>query len=399
MHIKFKSNYPNYRAKQNNLLPTPQRVDADDSLRGEGVTIAFVDSGFSRHPDIQGRVVVHADCGTNHVIETPNVVEVSPLSWHGQMTSVIGAGDGTLSGGFYRGIASRANLVLVKVSTPDGRIKEPDILRGLRWIYDTRHRYNVKVVNVSVGGDDVSNDPHHPLYVMVKKLTQAGINVVISAGNANMNMLVPPASASHAITVGGYDDKNTPNASHWSLFHHNWGKAYDGMPKPNLISVSAWLASPLLPDSATAKEIAVLARLLKAETHAEAIRILKQGIIALDLKAMELEQSTLSKAEDKLDDETITKLQARIYHHKIIDEHHQHVDGTSVSAPIVSAVIAQMVQVNPSLSPEDVREILSSTSDPLPHFSTEKQGAGLLKPKRAVQKARLAQATPLTERH
>jgi serine protease AprX len=350
--------------------------------------MAFVDSGFSRHPDLQGRVIVHADCSTHRVVETANVVEVSPLSWHGQMTSVIGAGDGSLSGGYYRGIASEARLVLVKVSTPDGRIKEADILRGLRWLYDTRHRYGVRVVNVSVGGDDVSDDPDHPLHVVVRKLTEAGINVVISAGNGNHNDLVPPASAPLAITVGGYDDKNTPNASQWSLFHHNWGRSYDGTTKPNLISVSAWLASPLLPDSPTAREIAVLARLLKAETHAQAIAIVKEGMSALDLKAMELSLDALLQLEEELPDEVMTKLQARIYHHKVIDEHHQHVDGTSVAAPIVSAVIAQMLEANATLSPSDVRHILRASSDPLPHLPLEKQGAGLLKPKRAVAMAR-----------
>ena len=45
--------------------------------------------------------------------------------------------------------------MLVKISSPRGQVKERDILRGLRWLIDTYRRFNVRVVNLSVGGDDV----------------------------------------------------------------------------------------------------------------------------------------------------------------------------------------------------------------------------------------------------
>ena len=34
------------------VLPTPLRMDADERFTGRGVTIAFLDSGFYRHPDL-----------------------------------------------------------------------------------------------------------------------------------------------------------------------------------------------------------------------------------------------------------------------------------------------------------------------------------------------------------
>ena len=43
-------------------------------------------------------------------LERPDV-----SSWHGMMTSVVACGNGALSTGFYRGVASEARLVLVKV--------------------------------------------------------------------------------------------------------------------------------------------------------------------------------------------------------------------------------------------------------------------------------------------
>ncbi|HKP71511.1 MAG TPA: hypothetical protein VJT82_01155, partial [Pyrinomonadaceae bacterium] len=34
------------------VLPTPLRLDADDRFNGRGVTMAFLDSGFYKHPDL-----------------------------------------------------------------------------------------------------------------------------------------------------------------------------------------------------------------------------------------------------------------------------------------------------------------------------------------------------------
>src|SRR5258705_3933805 len=124
------STYPNFQAGKPSLLSTPERTEALATYNGTGITIAFIDSGFYPHPDLEGRILVHADASTNHVIEQTTDFTTNDLSWHGQMTTVIACGDGTMSHGKYRGIASGAKLVLVKVSTPKGHIKETDILRG-----------------------------------------------------------------------------------------------------------------------------------------------------------------------------------------------------------------------------------------------------------------------------
>ena len=375
----FRSNYPQFVPHQVTVLPTPQRLGALTDVTGDGVVIAYVDSGFSPHPDIEGRVILHADASTHRVIETLHVPPASPMSWHGQMTSVIGSGDGRSSGGRFTSIAPRSRLVLVKVSTPEGRVKEPDILRGLRWIYDTRHRSGVRVVNVSVGGDYVSDDPNHPLHAMVRRLHAAGITVVVAAGNTHAEYMLPPASAPHALTVGGYDDQNTTDISQWKLFHHNYACTYEWTEKPEVLAAAAWIASPLLPDSDTAREVKLLGRLLEARSAADVLEVLRQGWHTLGLTQEEAHTLT---------DEVITRLQARIYEHKVINEHYQHVDGTSVAAPIVSSVVAQMLEVNPTLRPDDVKHILTSTARPLPGVPQHKQGAGCIQPAAAVTMAR-----------
>src|SRR5207249_1120264 len=71
-------------------------------------------------------------------------------SWHGTMTSVVACGNGRLSDGLYRGVASEARLVLVKCGTMR-RIAHEDIQRGLDWVVRNRRRYGIRIVNVSFG--------------------------------------------------------------------------------------------------------------------------------------------------------------------------------------------------------------------------------------------------------
>ncbi len=374
----FTSNVPLHDRYLRAVLPTPERLGAPPEYTGRGVVIAVVDSGFYMHPDLDGRVLVHADATTNHIIEQPRVMETDDLSWHGQMTSVIAAGNGSLSGGRFRGIASESALVLVKISSPRGQVKERDILRGLRWLIDTYRRFNVRVVNLSVGGDDVSSDPEHPLHWAVRRLTEAGITVVAAAGNHGRDALVPPASAVEAITVGGYDDHNTTDRAEWTGYHNDYGRAYDGSAKPDVVAPANWIASPILPGSLVDREAHWLGPLLESESERALKRLLAQGYSDLGLPR-ELTQKPNSQLYDML--------QARINSHKLIDAKHQYVDGTSVSAAIVSAVVAQMIEANPALKPAQIKTILMQTAQPLAAVPSAQQGAGSIDPARAVRAA------------
>jgi serine protease AprX len=327
--------------------------------------MAFIDAGFSNHPDLSGRILAHVDASTAEIRVQPEVTHTTPASWHGQMTSVIAAGDGHNSGGVYRGLASQSRLVLVKVSTPQLRVKEIDIMRGLNWLLGHHAQYGVQIVNISVGGDFVSDDPAHPLHTAVRDLVEQGVVVVIAAGNRTIDTLVPPASAPEAITVGGYSDENTFDRRHWHGYGNSYGTAYDGTAKPELVAPARWIASPILPDSNAEREIAWLAPLLRGYDGTALQRLLHEGREALHIAP-----------DAEADTDLYTLLQDRIDYHKIINESYQHVDGTSVAAPIVASVIAQMLEVNPRLTPLEIKRILTETAQPLPHIAPARQGAG-----------------------
>src|SRR5437870_1944768 len=167
------------------VLPTPLRMDADERFAGRGVTIAFLDSGFYGHPDltqprnrIRAYQSIFASAGDTTSLETTDVA-----SWHGMMTSVVAAGSGALSSGFYRGIASEAGLVLVKIGRT-GRISEDQIQRGLEWVLAHADEHKIRVVNISAGGDLEESYLTNSLSQTVEQCTRAGITVVCAAGNA-----------------------------------------------------------------------------------------------------------------------------------------------------------------------------------------------------------------------
>ncbi len=377
----FTANYPTYPNSAPTLLSTPERTGALPTYTGQGIVIAFIDSGFYPHPDIASRVLMHVDATARYAIESTasrRFQQAHNYSWHGQMTSVIAAGDGSVSAGRYRGIASGAQLVLIKVSNLRWEIKEDDILRGLQWVNANHQRFNIRVVNLSVGGDFVSADPQHPIYELVRGLTDGGVVVVAAAGNQPVERLVPPASSAEAITVGGLDDQNTLDHALWVAYGSNYGSAYDGSAKPDLLAPARWIPSPILPGTTVAREAQWLGPLLQSSDAKTLRRALRQGYEDFGL--------TWRSAAIP-NDEVYNLLQERIHTHKLIDANHQHVDGTSVAAPIVSAVVAQMLEVNPQLTPAQIKQILVATARRVDTVPTAQQGGGALNAPEAVQRA------------
>ncbi|MBK9751621.1 MAG: S8 family serine peptidase [Chloroflexi bacterium] len=371
----FSANVPYAETFQRGVLSLHERLGASTHYTGRGVVIAFIDSGYYMHPDLGDRILVHADASTNHIIEQHEVMTPDDLSWHGQMTSVVAAGSGWESGGRFKGLASNSRLVLIKITSPRGLVKESDILRGLRWLFDTHVHYGVKVVNLSVGGDFVSYDPEHPIYKAIRKLVDAGVTVIAAAGNRGHDSLVPPASSPHAITVGGYNDSNTTERAQWTAYHNDYGTCYDGSTKPDVTAPAVWIASPILPGSGVAREAYCLGPLLQSESERGLKRLLTRGYADLGLSLEEAQHPG---------EHLYAQLQARINTHKLIDGKHQHVDGTSVSAAIVTSLVAQMLEANPRLTPAAIHSILLRTAVPLPDVGRAQQGAGTIHAANAV---------------
>ncbi|MFN0112404.1 MAG: S8 family serine peptidase [Blastocatellia bacterium] len=362
------------------ILPTPLRVGANERFTGRGVTMAFLDSGFYPHPDLvepRNRILRYANVANpNHDEREFN--EPNDSSWHGLMTSVVAAGNGHLSGGVFRGLACDANLALVKVGAAN-RIVHEDIQRGLEWVIEHRAEHNIRVVNISCGGDYEASYLTDGLSQAAERAVAAGIVVVCAAGNSghDNHAVLPPASTPSVITVGGFNDNNTLELKDNEAYHSSYGPTIDGLQKPEIVAPSIWLAAPILPGTPTAAE-AMLYDLLQDATDAELRDLLKanSGVNAQLDDASDLPVYLIRQL-----------VSIKLHDANVISGHYKHVDGTSFAAPIVSSVVAQMLEANPRLTPQQVKRILIDTAIRLESVPVDRQGWGTIIPSRAVERA------------
>ena len=342
------------------ILPTRVRLRAQTKYTGRGVTIAFLDSGFYPHQDLTSPR--HRILAYHNVLDprpaSAEVRDVDVSSWHGMMTSVVCAGNGHASGGFYRGLASEANLVLVKVGTAR-RIKPEDILRGLRWVHENRKRYGIRIVNVSCGGDDPEPYLEDPLCQEVERLTRDGLLVVCAAGNAGSTdrpEVIPPASAPSALTVGGFNDGNRPDMSGSEPYWSSYGPTVDGLQKPDVVAPAIWIAAPILPDTKTHEQARVLNELGSLQGPELRLRILELS------REHELLQELVHA------DPAVIRawIASQKQQERLISGSYQHVDGTSFAAPIVTSLCALLLERNPELRPWELKRRIAETAVSLP---------------------------------
>ncbi len=363
------------------VLSTPLRLDADERFTGKGVTIAFLDSGFYPHVDLttpRNRILAYRSL-LDKDGDLSSLFQPDVASWHGMMTSVVAAGNGSLSNGFYRGIAPEADVVLIKLART-GRITDENILEGLEWVIEHREQYGIRVVNISAGGDEELSYLHDPLSQAVERCSSLGITVVCAVGNSGHlpdHPVVPPASAPSSIAVGGLDDNNSINRAKRGMYRSSYGPTVDGLQKPEVIASSIWVPAPILPNTPTAQQAKLLEKLDKAEDDQLHALILKYPGVDPELDA------ALDRPVHSIRQIILLKIRRE----NVITRHYKYVDGTSFSAPIVSSVVAQMLEANPSLTPSQVKKILISTAERLPHYQVDRQGWGVIDPRRAVELA------------
>jgi serine protease AprX len=364
------------------VLSTPLRLDADERYTGRGVTIAFLDSGFYPHVDLttpRNRIVAYHSmidpAGGLESLFQPDVA-----SWHGMMTSVVAAGNGSLSNGFYRGLAPDSDVVLVKLART-GRITDDNIREALEWVLDNSEKYDIRVVNISAGGDFERTYLDDPLSQTVESCARAGITVVCAVGNSGHlpdHPVFPPASAPSAIAVGGLDDQNSLNRARRGMYRSSYGPTLDGLQKPEIIAPSIWVPAPILPNTPTAQQAALLEKLDKtADDELHSVLDANPDI-----------DDELDAVSDRPSHIIRQLIAIKLRRENVITKHYKYVDGTSFSAPIVSSLAAQMLEANPSLSPQQVKKVLISTAERLPHYEVDRQGWGVIEARKAVQLAR-----------
>ena len=230
---------------------------------GAGVGVAVIDTGIDGDlPDFQ----TSQGSSTSRVIASavidPNATTPDDAYGHGTAVAGLVAGNGWYrnSGdplyGQYAGTAPDANLISIKVSDDSGNATTLDAIYGLQFAVDHKSDYNIRVVNLSFRSMSAQSYTTDPLDAAVEQAWLHGITVVAAAGNlgsAPDAVSYAPANDPYVITVGATNNQGSASTSDdveasWS----SRGVTQDGISKPDVLAPGAHIVTTLAPGSSFA---------------------------------------------------------------------------------------------------------------------------------------------------
>lgn len=184
-------------------------------LTGHGVGIAVMDTGIGSHPDL-----TEADGCLAGFFDTVNGrSNYYDDNGHGTHIAGIIAGNGSASNGMYCGIAPGSRIYMIKILNNKGEGNTTNVLIGINWILQNYKKYNIRIVNISVGSTRNKHfDETSPLVQGVNKLWTAGLVVLTAAGNHGPEpySIGAPGNSRKIITVGASDVMQSGNGKDYS---------------------------------------------------------------------------------------------------------------------------------------------------------------------------------------
>lgn len=330
------------KAKDYTLKPNRVQANAGsdrlwaEGVTGAGVTVALLDTGvYAAHPDLAGRVVHCEDLSG----EAGTEADCQDTFGHGTFMAGLIAGNGASSGGSYKGTAPGANLVSVKVAGFDGATDISNILGGIQWVVSHRQEYGIRALNLSLGSDSSQDYRTSPLNYAVERAWSSGIAVVVSAGNSgpNSKTILKPADDPFVITVGSSNDEGTVaiDDDRVPVFSSRGPTRSNGLAKPDVVAPGVHTISLRSPGSAIDQQFGAAATV-----------------------ANDYFRGT----------------------------------GTSMSAATVTGIVAQILQANPSLNPNQVKYRLMNTARQIADHDSTAVGKGLVDAYAATRSTSTAQA-------
>ncbi|MFC0273229.1 S8 family peptidase [Metabacillus herbersteinensis] len=309
-----------YDRKVTALLDVATPAIHSDQLKqngftGKDVTIAVIDTGIHPHQDLQGRITGFMDFVNNRT---------DPYDDNGHGTHCAGdaAGNGLLSNGKYQGPASEANVVGVKVLDKKGSGSLSTVISGVEWCIQNQSQLGIDILSLSLGSDATQPAADDPVVRAVETAWDNGLVVCVAAGNSGPSeeTIASPGISPKVITVGAADDTNTVDRSDDSVADFSSrGPTIDGLVKPDLVTPGVNIISLRSPGS------------------------------FLD----------------------------KINSGAIVDTNYVSLSGTSMATPICAGVAAQLLQKDPSLTPDQVKQQLISACEDLGQLPNV-QGNGYL---------------------
>ncbi|MGE0493186.1 MAG: S8 family peptidase [Vulcanimicrobiota bacterium] len=297
----------------------------EQGYRGQGVTIAVIDTGIHPHPDLQDRIVAFKDWVAGRT-------DAYDDQGHGTHVAGDAGGDGRMSDGRYMGPAPEANLVGIKVLDKHGSGRLSDIIKGVQWAVDHKEEHHIDIINMSLGGPVFASYKEDPVAQAVEAAVNNGIIAAVAGGNSGPkpSTIGTPGNHPLAFTVGALDDKGTRTRAddEVAFFSSRGPTSIDGLTKPDILSPGVAITAANSPGSALDK---------MAVPH--------------------------------------------------VGRSYITISGTSMATPVMAGVIAAVLSANHDLTPAEVKEIFTSTAVPLEGADANSQGAGVVNAEGALAEA------------
>lgn len=229
---------------QNDWLEKLIARDEHD-LTGQGIGLAIVDTGIAKNAtwgEPSPRIIARYDSVTD--IEGGNV---SDSTGHGTHVSslIVGAGSN------WAGIAPLASLIIVKAFDAQESAHFLDVIRAVQWVTVNKERLGIRVLNLSISASTELPYNLDPLNRALTAAWDAGLVVVVSAGNLgpHPSSVTAPGNNPWLISVGAASFDHSKGEIRVAPFSGR-GPTHSGHIKPNILAPGTRLAA-LFPRTAS----------------------------------------------------------------------------------------------------------------------------------------------------
>jgi len=230
-----------------------------DGIDGTGVGVAVIDSGINAVDDLSS--IASNERGdkaapANRIVYSANFVpgQTTTADLYGHGTHVAGliAGNGAHSTGptyarTFSGVAPNANLINLRVLDANGNGTDSSVIEAIERAISLKKKYNIKIINLSLGRPIWESYALDPLCQAVEQAYQAGITVVVAAGNQGRNLsmnpegygtIEAPGNDPYVITVGAMKTMgtSTPSDDLIASYSSKGPSFIDHIAKPDLVA-------------------------------------------------------------------------------------------------------------------------------------------------------------------
>jgi subtilisin family serine protease len=177
------------------------RVWTNFGISGKGVTVGVLDTGWSDHLELTGRVIASKDFISSYE-------DNAPSDDHGHGSHVLGTIGGRNLSGTHIGVAPNVKFLVAKIFSDLGYTNDSTLLKAMQWIADPdgnpETRDCPRVISNSWGRPRGSDKQERPIWDAVQAWIDLGIFPVFAAGNAgpDKSTISTPASYPHSFAVG-----------------------------------------------------------------------------------------------------------------------------------------------------------------------------------------------------